>query len=275
MLAPYGLKWNPFSPAAPLEALRVAPNLELFCRRLENLAREGGFALCTGEPGSGKSSALRILEKRLGALPDVKVGVLTRPQSRLADFFREMGDLFGVTLSPHNRWAGSKVLRERWQAHIEAALARPVLIIDEAQEMLPSVLNELRLLSSSRLDSHLLLTVVLAGDQRLLEKLQSNDLLPLSSRVRVRILLARLTPAELAQCLRHALDMAGAPQLMTQELLLALAEHANGNLRSLMSMAAELLAVATQRELRQLDEKLFLEVFAPSSPKSPPTGRRR
>jgi general secretion pathway protein A len=92
--------------------------------------------------------------------------VISRPQAGLADFYREMGDLFGVTLHPHNRWGGAKVLRERWQTHIDAAFSRPALIVDEAQEMLPAVLSELRLLASARLDSHILLTVVLAGDER-------------------------------------------------------------------------------------------------------------
>jgi len=76
------------------------------------------------------------------------VGVLSRPQSHVADFYRELGDLFGVTLSPHNRWAGSKVLRERWRRHTESPLVRPVLVIDEAQEMYPATLNELRFLAS-------------------------------------------------------------------------------------------------------------------------------
>jgi len=39
------------------------------------------------------------------------VGVLTRPQSRMADFYREIGEIFGVQLSPRNRWGGFKVLR--------------------------------------------------------------------------------------------------------------------------------------------------------------------
>ena len=67
-----------------------------------------------------------------------------------------MGDLFGVELRPHNRWAGAKVLRQRWQTHIDASLSRPMLIVDEAQEMLSTVLSELRLLCSTRLDSHIL-----------------------------------------------------------------------------------------------------------------------
>ena len=110
-----------------------------------------------------------------------------------------MGDLFSVELRPANRWGGAKLLRDRWQTHIDAALSRPVLIIDEAQEMKPAVLAELRLLSSAKLDSHILLTVVLAGDGRLLERLRSDELMPLNSRMRVRLALDRATPDELVE----------------------------------------------------------------------------
>ena len=198
MLALYGLKWNPFAPDVPVEALHVSRRIELFCWRVEQLVGEGGFALVTGAPGTGKSVTLRILAERLSGQRNVKIGILSRPQAGIADFYREMGDLFAVELAPHNRWAGAKLLRDRWQTHIDATLSRPVLIVDEAQEMLPAVLAELRLLSSARLDSHILLTVVLAGDGRLLERLRSEELLPLGSRMRVRLaLMAMLAPSRL------------------------------------------------------------------------------
>jgi len=279
LLAQLSLKWNPFAPDVPVEALRTTPALESFCFRVEQLAREGGFARLTGDPGTGKSAALRLLVERLGKLPELTIGILTRPQCSVPDFYREMGDLFGVSLSPHNRWAGTKTLRSRWAAQLEAALFRPVLVIDEAQEIQPIVLNELRLMSSTELDSRLLLTVVLAGDQRLLEKLHREDLRPLDSRMRVRLNLEPMSSAELAITLRLALAAAGNPKLMTDELIETLCDHATGNLRALMSLGAELLDAAIQREVARLDEKLFLEVVAgvtePARAAAGGTGRRK
>ncbi len=259
MLALYGLKWNPFIPSVPTEALHVSTRLESFCWRVQQLAGEGGFALVTGSPGCGKSAALRILSASLATQRDVTVGVISRPQASIADFYREMGELFGVELRPHNRYGGAKTLRQRWQAHLQSTLSRPVLLVDEAQEMQPAVLAELRLLASADLDSHILLTTVLAGDGRLADRLRADEFLPLASRLRVRLAIERASPQDLQDCLRHALLQAGAPTLMTAEVIATLCDHAQGNPRALMIMAGELLEVAAQREARQIDETLFFE----------------
>lgn len=263
LLSLYGLKWNPFSPDVPVEALFRSQDLEHFCWRMEAQAREGGFALITGEPGTGKSVTLRLLAHHLSALPDLQIGVLSRPQSSIADFYRELGLLFGVVLAPHNRWAGFKALRQKWLAHVDSTRFRPVLLVDEAQEMPPSVLAELRILSSSDFDSKAILTVVLSGDSRLAQQFRSEELLPLASRIRVRIKLDFLSPKELAEFLTHALNQAGNPNIMTKGLVTTLAEHAAGNPRVLSIMANELLATASHRQLSLLDEKLYLEVFPP------------
>src|SRR5208282_2735845 len=75
LLSLYSLKFNPFSPEVPTSALCSTPAIESFCWRIEQQIGEGGFALAIGDPGTGKSAALRILVERLGNLRDVVVGV--------------------------------------------------------------------------------------------------------------------------------------------------------------------------------------------------------
>jgi general secretion pathway protein A len=267
LLSLWGLKWNPFSPELPSEALLVTARIENFAWRVEQLVQEGGFALITGESGTGKSVALRIVAQRLAALRDVLVAALERPQSKTADFYRELGDLFAVKLSPSNRWGGFRALRERWKAHLAATRIKPVLLIDEAQAMTAEVLSELRILSSADFDSTALLTVVLAGDGRLLELLRHEDLIPLGTRIRTRLLTEAASREELSQLLTHALAKAGNASLMTAELRDTLVDHAAGNYRLLMTMSAELLAYGLAHEVQQLDEKFYLEVFQAKLPR--------
>jgi general secretion pathway protein A len=263
LLALYGLKWNPFSPELPSDGLLLTVKIEHFAWRVEQLVQEGGFALISGESGTGKSVALRIVAHRLSALRDVMVGVIERPQSKSADFYRELGEIFAVKLAPHNRWGGFKALRERWKAHVASSRIRPVLLIDEAQEMSPDVLGELRILSSADFDATSLLTVVLSGDGRLLELLRQEDLVPLGTRIRTRLVTEAGPRDELLELLRHALSKAGNATLMTAELMEALVDHSSGNYRLLMNMGGELLAYGMANDVAQLDEKCYMEVFQP------------
>jgi general secretion pathway protein A len=269
LLALYGLKWNPFSPDLPTEAIYRSPKIENFCWRIEqSLLREGGFALVHGDPGSGKSIVMRILAERLGRMSDLSVGLIQHPQSNLSDFYRELGDLFSISIRVSNRWGGFKALRSRWTDHLESTHRRSVILIDEAQEMAPMVLNELRLLSSARFDSQSLLCIVLSGDARLADKLRREELIPLGSRIRTRLTLESATREELLGCLDHLIATAGNASLMTKELKHTLIDHAAGNYRILASIAAELLLSAAQREITTLDEKLYLQVFARPEPQS-------
>jgi hypothetical protein len=85
----YSLTFNPFSSQLPATALWVTPQVQSFCCRMEHQIGEGGFALAVGEPGVGKSAALRILSEQLGRpKPDVQEpGKVIRPQLMLEDGF--------------------------------------------------------------------------------------------------------------------------------------------------------------------------------------------
>jgi type II secretory pathway predicted ATPase ExeA len=257
-----GLKHNPFACDIPIEAIHVSSRLSHFCLRVEQITLSGGFIKIQGDPGNGKSVSLRYLASQLRASPDILVGVLTKPQGSLSDFYRELGDIFRVPLSPSNRWGGFKSLRERWVAHFDNNFRRPVLLLDEAQLIHVKVLEELRLLASLDFDSRIALTVVLVGDRRLEERLRRPDLLPLASRIRVTLSLEARSTAEMEVFLDHVLKLAGNPQLMTPGLKKAVADHAHGNHRLLTNLAGEILALGVQKEVSQLDEGLFFELLS-------------
>ena len=121
-------------------------------------------------------------------------------------------------------------------------------------------------MSSADFDATSLLTIVMAGDDRLLDLLRQPDLVPLSTRIRTRLRTESATRDELLELLQHALAQAGNATLMTEPLIEALVDHSAGNYRLLMTMAAELLAYGSAREVSQLDEKFYLELFHPKGP---------
>jgi type II secretory pathway predicted ATPase ExeA len=203
--------------------------------------------MITGPVGAGKSKALQAISVRLGAIPDLTVGVMERPQSATSDFYRELGRLFGVDLSPANRYGGFRALRERWEGHIQSCLRHSVLLIDEAQEMHSACLSELRLLGSVSFDSRYLLTVVLCGDERLPERFRARDLQPLGSRIRTRLNLAPLDKPELRELLEHLLERSGNPGLIDEALKPTPINHAAGNPRILCNMAADTPTSSTRR----------------------------
>lgn len=257
----YGLKWNPFTPDIPIEGIVCPQKWEQTFWRIENLVLDGGFALIQGDSGLGKSIMMRALHERLSKVRDVQVQTLSRPQSSVADFYRELGALFNVALTPSNRWGGFTKIRERWQEHINGSLFRPVLLIDEAQEMQPMVLSELRLLASKQFDSQILITAILAGDMRLGDKLKLPDLIPLGTRFRTRMTMEPQSKDELVGLLTGLTDRAGCSHLITDELKHTLAEHALQNPRIMMTHAAELLNLAAKKEAKQLDVDLFFELY--------------
>jgi general secretion pathway protein A len=260
----YGLKYNPFSPDIPTESLYIPPQVESFIWRIEHThVQEGGFALIVGDPGTGKSCLLRLLSEKLNRVQGLSVGTFTHPQSNIRDFYHELGDLFDIPIKAHNRWHSFKSLRQKWQNHIENNCIKPVLLIDEAQEMQTCVMNELRLLSSYRYDSKNLLTVIFAGNDFLLDRFRSTtSLLPLGSRIRKRLQMEHASSQQLLDCLNHLLEKAGNTMLMSEPLMNTICDHSLGNYRIMTTLANELLEEASKQKLTHLDEKLYFEVFA-------------
>jgi len=256
----YGLKWNPFSKNIPAKAIQVNPQMETFMFQMNALLAEGGFAVLSGDPGLGKSTLLRCYYTRL--IQDTKIipRQMTRPQSSLVDFYREMGRLFEFDIPISSRYNSHIKLRENWMKHISESQSIPVLMIDEAQLLRPFLFEELKSLSTHDFDTKNLLTVILAGDRRLNDLLMNNDLLHIQSRIRYRLSLTSYSSEFLQTMLAEAMELAGASHIMTPGLIKTLSEKAIGNPRSLFVLADQCLTEGIRHKINPIDEKVFLQI---------------
>jgi general secretion pathway protein A len=150
----------------------------------------------------------------------------------------------------------------------------PVLLIDEAQEMSPDVLSELRILSSADFDATSLLTVVLSGDGRLLELLRHEDLVPLGTRIRSRLVTEAASREELLELLKHALAKAGNADAHDRRAHGHLGRSQRRQLPPAHDHGAELLAYGMAHEVTQLDEKFTWKCFSQGTP-APRSKRKR
>ena len=120
----------------------MTPKIDHFAWRVEQLVQEGGFALITGESGTGKSVALRIVASAAsGAAGCHGRRHRAAPIEEAPTSIVSWATSSGSSSTPSNRWGGFKALRERWKAHVASSRIRPVLLIDEAQEMTRTVLG--------------------------------------------------------------------------------------------------------------------------------------
>ena len=97
--------------------------------------------------------------------------------------------------------------------------------------------------------------------------------MPLGTRIRTRLVQEPKNRGELVEILTESVRKAGNPNLLSKGLVNTLADHAIGNLRTMMNMAAELLEEGLRRELNQLDEKLFVGMYSRTKKPKPKNGR--
>ncbi len=174
------------------------------------LAGGGGFALLTGEVGTGKTTVSKAL---LSVLKNnVKSGLLLNPTYTNHDLLEAICDEFEI---PYQAEASLKHLTQAIYQYLldnHAQGFQTLLLIDEAQHLSAEVLEQLRLLTNLETDSQKLLRVLLIGQPELQHKLQTEQLRQLAQRVTGRYHLLPLTQQEVAQYIEFRLQVAGCRQ---------------------------------------------------------------
>jgi general secretion pathway protein A len=224
----YGLREKPFNATPDPRFLFLTPGHREALAQLLYGVREGkGFIVLTGEVGTGKTTLLQTLLKRLD--PGTAVAYVFDSTLTFDEILEYVLTDYGIGRPGESRaqrlFALNHFLIERRRAG-----GRTVLIIDEAQNLEPPTLERVRLLSNFESTTEKLLQIVLVGQPELEDRLARPELRQLRQRVGLHCTIPPLTAAETRDYLRSRLRIAGASDLafFTDAAVRRIASHARG-----------------------------------------------
>jgi type II secretory pathway predicted ATPase ExeA len=248
----FGFTHTPFQRDISSEHLFRAASLEELNLRLRYLVDTRATGLLTGEPGSGKSTALRRLRDDLH--PDqVRCIYLHDTDVNAADFCRQIA----LELGLQPQWSRALTLRtiqQEIQRLVQERQLTVFLIIDEAQGLRPETLSLIPLLTNYEWDSAGRLAVLLAGQTGLRQKLRMAHLEPLAQRLTIRFALRGFDRETTAMYLEHRLKIAGLERpLFAEPAIEAVYNVSQGIMRRIDTLAHHALAVAATQKAKLLE----------------------
>ncbi len=225
----FGLKESPFNVNPDPRYLYLTPNTQeaLACLTYGIETRKG-FILLTGEVGTGKTT---LINKLLEWLHKERVftAFVFNPRLSVSQFFDFMMADFGIPCE--TRQKGQMLLKlNQWLLDRYQAGERAVLVVDEAQNLSPQMLEEIRLLTNLETSTEKLLQIVLAGQPELEQKLNQPDLRQLRQRITLRARTRPLTLEETNGYIQERLRIAGAenPDIFSPEAVATVHRYARG-----------------------------------------------
>ncbi|MCB1759964.1 MAG: AAA family ATPase [Gammaproteobacteria bacterium] len=266
----FGLDTSPFSLTPDPRFLYLSDeHREALAHLMFSSGEGGGFVLLTGEVGTGKTTICRAF---LDQLPQqVEVALILNPKLSAAELLCAICDEFGIEFPPDTGSAPVLInLLNRYLLQAHAEHRRPVVLIDEAQNLSSAVLEQVRLLTNLETHTHKLLQIFLIGQPELRQKLNRPELRQLAQRITAHYHLGALTKSECQAYLKHRLAVAGVTRpLFTPAAIRRIHHHSNGipRLINLLCDRALLGAYATEQHRigRRIVDRASREIFATAS----------
>ncbi len=252
----YGMTFNPFDKDIPAEKVYESGDSRQFFSRMEYFKGARGFALVYGEPGSGKTTSIRVFTTKLN--PQLfRVVYLPLSSVSVNEFYRHLA--VGLGLVPAFRRVD--IFHQIQECVANAYLQKGVttfVILDEAQFLHHTILNDLRLLFNFCMDSKHYAMVLLAGQPAFVHQLSLQINEPLRQRIVISYGFKGLLRDEVGDYLTTLLKTAGvAEPLFTEDAVEAIASFTNGLPRKIGALAEKSLLLGCQQKLRSINAEII------------------
>ena len=271
----YGLREKPFNTTPDPRFLFLTPSHREALAQLMYGVQEGtGFAILTGEVGTGKTTLLHTLLQRMD--PQIAVAMIVNPMLGFDGLLELILEDLGVGTGGDTT-ARRLVALHRFLLERAAAGHRTVLIIDEAQHLDPTTLEQIRLLSNYESPSRKLLQIILAGQPELEAKLALPQLRQLKQRIGLRCAIQPLMPRETRDYITARLRIAKAanPRLFTERAVDRISTYARGIPRLVNIACEHSLLIGYADQIRQIDHRVVKEAVRTIEARESSAGRRR
>jgi general secretion pathway protein A len=258
----FGFREPPFNPTPDPRFLYLTPtHREALAQLVYGVQERRGFVVLTGEVGTGKTTLVRALMRRLEG--QATVAFLANATLRFDDLLEYILEDLGIG-KDHMGPAQRVVALNTFLAEQERMGRNTVLVLDEAQHLDRDTLERIRLLSNFETATAKLLQVLLVGQPELQATLQRPDLRQLRQRVALQCRIHTLEPSEVRAYIRTRLRVAGAPSLdlFTEDAVKRIAAYAEGIPRVINTICDHALVLAYAEQTRRIDRAVIEEAIA-------------
>ncbi|HHW47739.1 MAG TPA: AAA family ATPase [Clostridiaceae bacterium] len=254
----FGLKYNPFGKEIDISDVYESEDMKELNSRFRYIQNIRGIFLLVGEPGMGKSTALRKFAAGLN--PGLyKPCYFSLSTVTVMDFYR--GLLISLGEEPsHKKVTMFHQIQQAIASLYYNQKITPVIMLDEVQLLSNSILEELRLLFNFKMDSENPFILILSGQSQIRNKLQLAVNAPLRQRIAVKYVMQGLKPEELPDYISTRLKAAGLHEnIFTQTATEAIYSASKGTPRLVNSLATASLMYACSIKQKHIDEEIVYQ----------------
>jgi general secretion pathway protein A len=255
----YGLSERPFTLIPDPDFLYRSPKHQYAWTCLEyGLSQRLGFIVLTGEVGTGKTTLIKALLKAVGI--QQRIGVIYQTSFGAEDLLELLLQEFEI--KGHFTTRVSRLAAfNQFLVNAYSRGEHVVLIVDEAQNLGPDALEELRLLSNLQTEKEFLLQVILVGQPGLQERLSHPSLMQLANRVSLRYHLTSLDKKETKEYIVFRLARAGVSGIFTNSAIERLYEYSKGVPRQINNYAELALVAGYSVGKKEIDGRFLAKVM--------------